>query len=104
MGVERKRKEKQNRFIQETPTKIHDPPFQATLILIEFQSQYIGLKKGQITWRMLVRSGKDMNAFYKATGTKNTEVLSGKKSNCWLEFYTLELALTDVIESKFYLM
>lgn len=39
-------KKKRNRFIQQTATKAHDLSFQATLILTEFQNQYIWLKEG----------------------------------------------------------
>lgn len=49
-----------------------------------FKTIIFGLKRQHITWRMFVVFNKEMGAFYKATGTQNTEVISEeKKSNCW---------------------
>lgn len=64
-----------------------------------FKTNMSGLKREQITWRMFVVFNKEMGAFYKATGTQNTEVISEKKIQL-LEFYTLKLALRVVIQSK----
>ena len=68
-----------------------------------FKTNIFGLKR-EITWRMFVVFNKEMGAFYKATGTQNTEVISEKKKNPTAGILHIEVGIKGcyIVQNLFY--